>query len=215
METTAVKKGPRELTLAHWKRTTEADKKKRILSAVLRLVVKYGVHGTTTAGIAAEAGMSEPTLYRTYRNKKDILLATADAAWQMRQADIGSASDPDALKHLRKLAEYHTNSIQMTRAVEIVYHFAVAPPEFGLLERIREQIVSEVQRMANLMEEGKTQGSIRPDVNSQEAAWRLMAAFWSESTARLFHFEDAVLASGISAKNLDSILKEIATEPRS
>jgi TetR/AcrR family transcriptional regulator len=214
METTAVKKGPRELTLAHWKRTTEADKKKRILSAVLRLVVKYGVHGTTTAGIAAEAGMSEPTLYRTYRNKKDILLATADAAWQMRQADLGSASDPGALKHLRKLAEYHTSSIQTTPAVEIAYHFAVAPPEFGLLERIREQIVSDVQGMANLIEEGKTQGSIRPDVNSQEAAWRLMAAFWSESTARLFHFEDAVLASGISAQNLHSILKEIATEPR-
>ena len=71
METNAVKERPGALTPAHWKRTTEADKKKRIIGAVLRLVVKHGVHGTTTARIAAEAGMSEPTLYRTYRNKKE------------------------------------------------------------------------------------------------------------------------------------------------
>ena len=214
MESKGVKDSPGELTIVHWKRTTEADKKKRILDAVLRLVVKYGVHGTTTAGIAAEAGMSEPTLYRTYRNKEEILLASADAAWQTRQADLASADDPDALESLRKLAEHHTATIQKTPAVEIVYHFAVAPPKYGLLERIREQIESDVQHMADVIEEGKAQGSIRPDVKPQEAAWRLMAAFWSETTARLFHFEEAVLASGISAQNLDSILREIATEPR-
>jgi AcrR family transcriptional regulator len=212
METIAVKKGPGESTLVHWKRTTEADKKKRIISAVLRLVVKHGVHGTTTARIAAEAGMSEPTLYRTFPNKKAVLLAAADAAWETRQADLASASDPDALEQLRMLARHHTRSIQKTPAVEIVYHFAVAPPKFGLLGRIREQIASDVQRMAETIEEGKNQGSIRPEVNSQETAWRLMAAFWSETTARLFHFEDAVLASGISGQNLDSILREIATE---
>ena len=71
--------------------------------------------------------------------------------------------------------------------------------------------MADVQRMADIIEEGKAQGSIRPEVNSQETAWRLMAAFWSETTARLFHFEDAVLASGVSAQNLDSILREIAT----
>jgi AcrR family transcriptional regulator len=214
METKGSKNSPGEFTVVHWKRTTEADKKKRILDAVLRLVVKYGVHGTTTAGIATEAGMSEPTLYRTYHNKEEVLLATADAAWQMRQADLASADDADALEHLRKLAKHHTASIQKTPAVEIVYHFAVAPPKYGLLERIREQIESDVQHMADVIEQGKAQGSIRPDVKPQEAAWRLMAAFWSESTARLFHFEEAVLASGISAQNLDSILKEIAAEPR-
>jgi AcrR family transcriptional regulator len=214
MATSAVKRSPQEFSLVHWKRTTEEDKKNRIISAVLRLVVRYGVHGTTTARIAAAAGMSEPTLYRTYRNKKEILLATADAAWQMRQADLGLAEDPDALEHLRKLARYHTKSVGTTRVVEIVYHFAVAPPRFGLLERIREQIDSDVKRMADIVEEGKAQGSIRPEVDSQNTAWRLMAAFWSESTARVFHFEDEVLASGISGQNLDAILREIAMEPR-
>jgi AcrR family transcriptional regulator len=214
MKTSAVTRSSPELSLVHWRRTTEADKKSRIISAVLRLVVKYGVYGTTTARIAAAAGMSEPTLYRTYRNKKEILLATADAAWQMRQADLEDAEDLDALEHLRKRAKHHTRGVQTARTVEVIYHFAVAPPKFGLLERIREQIVSDVQRIAVIVEEGKAQGTIRPEVDSQETAWRLMAAFWSESTARVFHFEDAVLASGISAQNLDSILREIATEPR-
>ena len=214
MATRAAESSSREFSIVHWKRTTEEDKKNRIISAVLRLVVKYGVHGTTTARIAAAAGMSEPTLYRTYRSKKEILLATADAAWQMRQTDLGSAADLDALEHLRKLARYHTRSVQTTRMVEIVYHFAIAPPRYGLLERIREQLDSDVQHMAGIVEEGKAQGSIRPEVDSQEIAWRLMAAFWSESTARLFRFEDRVLASGVSAQNLESIFREIAMEHR-
>lgn len=211
--TNAVKESHQKTALAHWKRTTEADKKKRIISAVLRLVVKHGVHGTTTARIAAAAGMSEPTLYRTYRNKKDILLAAADEAWHMRQADLGSPHTTDALEYLTNLTKRHTKSVETTRIVEIVYHFAVAPPRYGLLERIRGQIVSDVQRTADIIEQGKTQGSIRSDVDSLATAWRLMAAFWSESTARVFHFEDTVLASGISAQNLDSILREIAVKP--
>lgn len=212
---TAVKKSSLEPRPVHWRRTTEADKKKRILSAVLRLVAKHGVHGTTTARIAAAAGMSEPTLYRTYRNKKEILLAAADAAWQVRLDSMASANDPDAIEHLRKLAEYHTRAIQTSPVVDVLYRFAVAPPSFGLLERLREQNLADVRGMVNVIEEGKTQGSIRRDVDSQETAWRLMAAYWSESTARLFHFEDAVLASGISTKTYESILREIAAKPRS
>lgn len=212
MATNAAKSSSREFSLVHWKRTTEEDKKNRIISAVLRLVVKYGVHGTTTARIAAAAGMSEPTLYRTYRSKKEILLATAEAAWQLRQADLGSADEVDALENLQHLVRNHTTLIQTTRAVEIVYHFAVAPAKLGLLDRIREELIGEVQRMVEIIEKGKTQGSIRPEVDSTAAAWRLMAAFWSESTARLFHFEDAVLASGVSTQNLNSIIREIATE---
>lgn len=213
--TTAAQESSQGPAPVHWKRTTEADKKKRIISAVLRLVVKYGVQGTTTARIAAAAGMSEPTLYRTYRNKKEILLAAADAAWQVRLDSLAPANDPDAIERLRQMAGYHTRGIQTTRVVEILYHFAVAPRNYGLLERLREQNLGDVQRMADIIEQGKAQGRIRPDVDSQEAAWRLMAANWSEATARLFHFETAVLTSGASTKTYESILRDITLGPLS
>jgi AcrR family transcriptional regulator len=214
MEARGARDTTRRQAVAHWKRTTETDKKRRILEAVIRLVVKYGVHGTTTAGIAAEAGMSEPTLYRTYQNKKEVLLAAADAAWQTRQAGLASAGDSNALEHLRNLAKHHTKAVQTTPDVELVYHFAIAPPEYGLLEHIREQIESDVRHLADVIDEGKAQGTIRPDADSLATAWRLMAAYWSESTARLFRFEEAVLASGLSSQNFDSIFKEIAAERR-
>jgi len=206
-------KTPRERKPIHWKRTSEADKKKRILNAVLRLVAKHGVHGTTTARIAAAAGVSEPTLYRVYRNKKEVLLAAADAAWQVRLDSLAPAYDPNAIEHIRKMAQYHTRAIQTSPVVEVLYHFAVAPRNFGLLERLRQQNLTDVQQMAEIIEEGKATGAIRPDADSQGTAWRLMAWYWSEATARLFHFEDAVLASGVSTRTLESILDDIAVKP--
>ena len=99
--------------------------------------------------------------------------------------------------------------------VEVLYQFALSPRNSGLLERLREQNLADVQDLAEIIEKGKAQGSIRDDVDSMATAWRLHANYWSEANARLFHFEDALLASGLSTKTLESILKEIAAKPRS
>lgn len=213
--TTPAKEGSAKPTSVRWeRRATEAEKRKRVLSAVLRLVAKHGVHGTTTARIAAAVGVSEPTLYRMFRNKRELLLAAADAAWQVRRESIGPAHDPDAIERIRKIAEHHTSGIQTSPVVEVLYQFAVAPHSSGLFQRLREQNLEDVRDLANIIEEGKTQGSVRQDVDSQATAWRLMANYWSEANARLFHFEDAVLASGLSTETRDSILNEIAAKPR-
>lgn len=209
----ATKKNLRDSVNVHWRRTTEEDKKRRIIAAVLRLVPRYGVVGTTTARIAATAGMSEPTLYRTYRSKKEILLAAADAAWQVKQDSLAPAYNPDAITHLRNLLQSHTKQIQTSKIVLILFHFASAPARSGLPERIRQQNLVEVRRLAAIIQEAQAQKSIRPDVDPEEIAWRLHAANWSEALARLLHFEAEVLASGVSAAAYESILKEIVVEP--
>lgn len=43
---------------------TAAERKAQIITVVLNLVDKRGVQGTTTARIAAAAGVTEPTLYK-------------------------------------------------------------------------------------------------------------------------------------------------------
>jgi len=191
-----------------------ADKKRRIISAVLRLVEKGGVHSATTARIAAMARMSEPTLYRVYPNKREMLLAAADAAWQIKQDVLAPAYHPDAIEHLGRLIKIHTESIQKSPVVLAQFQFTVAPPSTGLPERVREQNIVEVHQIAEVIERGKTQGSIRPDVNSREAAWRLHAARWSEAMARLLRFEDEVLVSNVSTRTIELIIRELATEPR-
>lgn len=207
-----MKERGREPLSIGWKRMTEQEKKQRIVDAVLLVITKHGVQATTTARIAAAAGVSEPTIYRTFRSRKEMLLAAADEVWQQRRDELESFETTDAMDHLRKICELHTVGIQRTRVVRFLTELAVAPPSDGLREHLRDQQLREAQRFADIVEEGKAQGCIRPDVDSQETAWRIMSVHWLEAMARLHSLEDAVL-TGFSTRRFQSILKEIAAEP--
>jgi AcrR family transcriptional regulator len=203
-----------ELLSVRWKRMPEEETKQRIVDAVLSVIAKHGVQGTTTARIAAAAGVSEPTIYRTFRNRHDMLLAAADSVWQQRRDELAAfeVEGTDAMDRLRRICEHHTEGIQKTRVVRFLTELAVAPESDGLREHLREQQLGEAQRFADIVEEGKAQGCIRPDVDSEEIAWRIMAVHWLEALARLHSLEDKVL-TGFSTRRFQSILDEIVVEP--
>ncbi|MEF2145741.1 MAG: TetR/AcrR family transcriptional regulator [Desulfovibrionaceae bacterium] len=48
--------------------------KDRIMEVARKMISEIGYHGTTTAALAKEAGISEGTIYRHFENKEDILL---------------------------------------------------------------------------------------------------------------------------------------------
>ncbi len=52
-----------------------AEKEKQILAAALRLFVAFGFHGTPTSKIAAEAGVSNGTLFHYYKTKEELVIA--------------------------------------------------------------------------------------------------------------------------------------------
>jgi AcrR family transcriptional regulator len=69
-------------------RTAQADEtRRRIATAARRLFVSYGWGQTTVREVAREAGVSVPTVYSAYGNKKGLAMALMDAA------DL--AADPD------------------------------------------------------------------------------------------------------------------------
>lgn len=195
-----------------WKRMPEEEKRERIVDAVLLLIAKHGVQGTTTARIAAAVGVSEPTIYRTFRSRREMLLAAADKVWNQRRDELECDEFVDAMDRLRKISERHTTGIQKTRVVRYITELAVAPPDVGLREHLRDQQLREVEHIFDIVEEGKAQGVIRPDVDSRDAAWRIMTVHWLEAMARLHGLEDYVM-SGFSTGIVESILKDIAAEP--
>jgi AcrR family transcriptional regulator len=191
---------------------SDDEKRERIVDAVQSLVVKNGVQGATTARIAATVGVSEPTLYRTFRNRKEMLLAAADKIWQERHDQIEAFEPADAMDHLRRICEFHTVGIQKTRCVRFLTELSVAPEGDGLQEHIRGLMLDDVHHLAEVVNEGKAQGCIRPEVDPWETAWRIMAVYWLEAMARLHGLEDQVL-SGFSSRRFQNVLGEIAAEP--
>ena len=54
------------------------DRKAQIIQSAVGLMTEEGMAGATTARIAKQVGVTEPALYRHFKNKQAILLAALD-----------------------------------------------------------------------------------------------------------------------------------------
>src|SRR3954469_7030299 len=61
-------------------RKSADERREDILAVAMRHFAEGGYHGTSTDGIAREAGISQPYLFRLFRTKKELFLACTDRA---------------------------------------------------------------------------------------------------------------------------------------
>jgi len=150
------------------------------------LVGKHGVAGTSTARIAAAVGVSEPALYRHFENRHQMLLASLDALYAVIFEIIDSSENPDALERLREISRTHMDygANRYDVVVSSFLGFVSSPVETGFRHEFEIRQEAATSALAVIVEEGKTQGTVREDVDAQETAWELVGAFWADIVAR-------------------------------
>ncbi|MFH0915497.1 MAG: TetR/AcrR family transcriptional regulator [bacterium] len=191
-------------------RMTAAERKAQIIEVVLGLVNKHGVQGTTTARIAAAAGVTEPTLYKYFDNRREMLLAALDVVFDRAEEVVRSSDESDAVERLRRIGQYHTRETNAKRLgfVNPLFEFMVAPPETGLRDRVRSRNLVVINELAAIVQEGKAQGRIRPDVDAKRVAWRIMGFYWFEDVSSLMDLSE-VVTEGMSEEMFERIIADI------
>jgi AcrR family transcriptional regulator len=63
-------------------RLSGPERKAAVVATACRVFAKSSYHGSTTAQIARETGVTEPVLYRHFASKRELYLACLDAVWQ-------------------------------------------------------------------------------------------------------------------------------------
>ena len=66
--------------------------------------------------------------------------------------------------------------------------------------------------LAAIVEEGKAQGRIRPDVDADRVAWRVMGFYWFEDVSTIMDLGE-VVSAGVSRDMFDDILADITAAP--
>lgn len=193
------------------KRMTGEERKKQIVQVTLDLVAKHGVQGTTTARIAAAAGVSEKALYKYFASRRDILIAALDVVFDRANYVLYLGDAGNALERLRAIGRSHWASVVRKKEgfVYPLYEFVAAPAVDGLRQRIRIRQLASVKALADIVDEGKAQGLIRPDVDSEQVAWELMSVYMSEDLSYLMGVEEFATA-GRSVAMLERILRDIS-----
>ena len=145
-----------------------------ILRTTARLLGEQGYARMSIAGIADEAGVGRPAIYRRFRDKAELVLAAID--YMRAQApvpDTGSARE-DLIGHLEFARRRFDMSMAGTLLVEEAEH-----PE--LLEQFRDRmIVSRNDQVAAALERGKERGEVRGDLDVTIAVHALFGAFLHE-----------------------------------
>jgi AcrR family transcriptional regulator len=185
------------------------ERKAQIIDVVLRLVHEHGVEGTTTARIARAAGVTEPTLYQYFGSRRDMLLAALDLVFDRATEAVECSQDGDAVECLRKIGEYHTRETKAKalRFVDPMFEFVVAPAEEGLRDRVRAGNLEIHARLAGIIEKGKAQGRMRPEVDAKRIAWRIMGFYWFEDVSTLMDLGE-VVSEGVSQDTFNAILAD-------
>lgn len=153
------------------KETTEV-RKEQTVKAALDIIGDKGVQGLTTARIAKTVGISEANLYRHFKNKDAILLAVIDSIDNTLTNNLKTVRKEDitSLKKMGRIFNLHLSYINDNRGIPRV----VFSSEILFTKEIRKKLSSFVDRylemLAEVLEEGAKDGSIRKGINSRAMA---------------------------------------------
>lgn len=197
-----------------WANRSSGDRKDQIADATLRLIARHGVQGTTVSRIARAVGMQPPSLYSHFSNRQEMLLAAFELMRDRIAKHLSLPTEEAVLERLRTLGETHSVLIsgEYDGFVLPTFEILTAPGDTGLREVASQRQLVTLDSLANLVEEGKRQGTIRPDMDPRVGAYEMMLIFWAEDVTRLMGIDEFV-SEGISKKILDLFLRDMAAEP--
>jgi len=152
-----------------------------ILEAALALMARDGYTRMSVDAVAAEAGVSKPTVYLRYPSK--AALATAALAHLREQAAPAETGDTHAdlvaqLRHFREGIERPYGMTMLGTVLAEEHH----TPE--LLEQFRAHVVQPRRRMLrSVLEHAQARGELRADVDLDTAVNMLIGSYYAHYLA--------------------------------
>jgi len=177
----------------------------RLLKVASVLYAERGVAGTTTAVLAARAGVAEGTIYRHFPGKEGLYRAAVEQAdrWLLGVVRTADGAGGDGVE--RCLGRIAQRMVETARREPGVVRLALAPRDDALLDAATRLSAGEaVAALHQVMVKGKQEGRVRP------GAVELWAALW----LHLVGFAVTRVASGAWAEESPQVAGTIAAAQR-
>jgi len=156
------------------------DRREQLLETAARCFAAYGYRGTTTAKIAAEAGISEPIIYRHFKNKHDLFIALIEKVGDevLRNWHEATRNARTPLEKLRTLLYSNPATADPWTAsvYRILFHASTEVSEPAIQQAIRDHYERYVRSLASVMSEAQQAGEIRDDLPAEWLCWQIIHA---------------------------------------
>lgn len=148
-------------------RESTGIRQQQITEAALRIIGEKGIHGATTAGIAAEVGISEGNIYRHFRSKEVIVRSVIDKIGEdlLRILDaVAEISNP--FERLGEIFSRHLAYAKNNRGIpRAIFSDEVMVHNEALREQIKQRLTDYCAGVGATIAEGQRQGSVRRDLD--------------------------------------------------
>ncbi|MDX2170006.1 MAG: TetR/AcrR family transcriptional regulator [Deltaproteobacteria bacterium] len=149
-----------------------------ILDAAITVFARVGYRAGATAAIAAELGVSEPTLFRHFPTKRDLYLAALDrsAELTMRQWREIAAAAASPLAALLAMGQWYFAELQRdSQHLRLRFRSYSEVADEELAARARAHVDAAFRFVRDLYEQARAGGEIAADTDVQSHTWLFMA----------------------------------------
>ena len=178
-----------------------------VLRTTLRHLAERGYAGMSVNAIAAELGVSKPTIYLRWPSKIDLATAAVTSLYVDQPEAATGDVRADLIEHVKRVKAVHdTVGIGLTGSV-----LAEQRTNPKLIAAFRERAVRPSRlRARRILQAGIRQGVIRADADVNAAVDMLVGAMYAAYVAgddRAFNVESAVdtLLAGLSAPDVSVV----------
>ncbi len=157
------------------RRLPSSKRKEQIIDATIKLIMEKGLAWATMSRIANEVGITEPALYRHFKNRREIILATLKTVSIQLIATITIKGD-DIVSDLRSMAQALYDIImQHPEQAKVLFEFICAAPEEDLRGNMQDFFEEIIHYLESIIEKGINEGSIKADIDVSLTAWEIFA----------------------------------------
>jgi AcrR family transcriptional regulator len=153
-------------------------RKKQIISAARKLIVKKGSEHLTVKAIAKEVNLTEAAIYRHFRNKKEILsyLMSQVTTAMMEEIDRASYERSPSLETVHDILMLHLSKIEQARGMSFqIIAEVISFGDRNLNREVYDNINIYIGKLKDLITEGVRGGFIRDDIDLDSCALLLFS----------------------------------------
>jgi AcrR family transcriptional regulator len=203
---------------ARRRRLSAAERRASILAAAREVFSEAGYQRGTMSEVARRVGVSEPVIFQNYGSKAAVFVAVLEeatgritAAIQERAAASGSVgawlTEFLAPEHVTRAHARDTHAVLFADAMSVT-------SEPRVREAIRRTHRALARTIADLLERGQAEGSVRRDLDPQAAAWWLLSLFASQGFRSATMPDRRRLEAQLAAMTLQTLTTDPALDTK-
>jgi AcrR family transcriptional regulator len=157
-------------------RLSGPERRAAVVATACRVFAKSSYHGSTTAQIARETGVTEPVLYRHFASKRELYLACLDSVWQQVHVLWNQAieREQDSANWLKAIGKAYLEARASARIVLVdlwIQALTEAADDPEIRRALRQQMREVHEFVAGVIRRAQERGGVLPGRDPDAEAW--------------------------------------------